>query len=280
MRLLNVRTLKFSEYFYDIPKYIIASHRWKAGTEATIKDIGKKRDTDKDGYRKVNDFAKYVREHIGHVEWLWIDTCCVDQSSSQEVTEAVNSMFRWYSQAEACLAYLADVKDASEEQALRQSDWFRRGWTLQELLAPHVLVFLSRDWKMIGYKGGGGWTKSGFKVSDGPELETTIATITGIPEDVLLNYNRSKSYSVKERLTWIAGRHTTREEDMSYSLLGMFDVTMTVTYGEGAEMARQRLLKKVSKALQHTHSHRTNHNIPREIPLQGTLRRSGAREVF
>ena len=269
MRLLNVVTLKFRKFHRDVPKYAVASHRWREEEEAMIGDVKDRCNTNKSGFRKVEGFAKYVKEHVGHVEWLWIDTCCVDQSSSQEVTEAVNSMFRWYTNAEVCIAYLRDVENALDEQELRQSEWFRRGWTLQELLAPHVVVFLSRDWEKIGHKGGGGWTKSGFQVSDGPALETTVATITGTPESVLYNYDRSKSFSVEERLTWIAGRETTRGEDMSYSTLGMFDVTMPVIYGEGAETARQRLLQKVSKALPRTPGHHTDQSSPKKFSLRG-----------
>jgi hypothetical protein len=153
-------------------------------------------------------------------------------------------MFRWYAGAEVCLAYLVDISDTQDE--LQRSEWFTRGWTLQELLAPHIVVFLSQKWDAIGYKGGGGWTKSGFRVSSG-SLESTIATITKIPEEVLYNYNRSKSYNVEERLAWIYNRRTTKEEDMSYSLLGIFDVTMPVIYGEGAKKARRRFLEEISK---------------------------------
>ena len=248
MRLLNVRTLEFSEYQRDVPKYVAASHRWNAGNEAMMGDVQTRRNTDKSGYKKVEGFAKYVREHIDHVDWLWIDTCCVNQDSSQEVTEAVNSMFRWYANAEVCLAYLADIGNVGDEQEFKQSKWFTRGWTLQELLAPHVVVFLSRGWKVIGHKGGGGWAKSGFEISKGPSLEPVVATITGVPECVLHNYHCSKSVSTDEKLAWIAGRDTTREEDMSYSLLGIFDLTMSVRYGEGAKNARRRLLRKISKA--------------------------------
>jgi ankyrin repeat protein len=248
MRLLNVDTLEFEEYLCDvreIPKYAVASHRWKAGTEVGMKDIKRRRNVDKEGYRKVEHFAQYVRENIQHVKLLWIDTCCVNQDSSQEVTEAVTSMFRWYANAEVCLAYLADVQNAGEDGALGRSDWFTRGWTLQELVVPHVVVFLSHDWKDIGYKGGGGRTKSGVLVSAGLGLERSIAAITGITEDVLHDYHRSKSYSVEERLSWINGRQTTRGEDMSYSLIGLFDVSMSVRYGEGADTARKRLLENI-----------------------------------
>ena len=255
MRLLNVHTFEFSDYSDDLPKYAIASHRWKAGTEATIKDVRNKRNTDKDGYEKVESFAKYVREHVCHVEWLWIDTCCVNQDSSQEVTEAVNSMFRWYSNAEVCLAYLADVSDTENEREFRRSEWFRRGWTLQELLAPQMVVFLSASWELIGHRGRDEWTGSGNQIASGPALEAAISTITGVPECVLHNYTRSMSFSTEERLSWICSRKTTKEEDMSYSLLGIFDVTMPVIYGEGAKKARDRLMKEIWKASMSTHGH-------------------------
>ena len=248
MRLINVHTLEFSEfseYSNNVPKYVIASHRWKAGTEATIRDIRGKRNTDKDGYVKVEGFAQYVRELVCDVEWLWIDTCCVNIESSQEVTEAVNSMFRWYADAEVCLAYLADVGNAENEHEFTQSGWFSRGWTLMELLAPGTVVFLSHRWETIGHKGGGGLTKSGFHFNFGPSLESTLSTITGIPKDVLYDYRRSKSLSIEERLAWMRLRKVTIEEDMFYSLLGIFDVTMPVLYGEGAQRARKRLLKEI-----------------------------------
>ena len=276
MRLLNVSTLEFCEYPCDVPKYVVASHRWKAGTEATIKDIKTKWNKDKKGYQKVEGFAKYVRENIRHVEWLWIDTCCVNQDSSQEVTEAVNSMFRWYADAEVCLAYLVDVSDAENDHDFRRSDWFCRGWTLQELLAPQLVVFLSEDWKVIGHKGGDGWTKSGIQVSRGRALEAAISTITSVPECVLYNYNRSKSFSTEERLAWIRSRKTTKEEDMSYSLLGIFNVAMPVIYGEGAEKARRRLIEEISKASISTHGQSTNQSMPTAVSPLGTLGHQGS----
>jgi ankyrin repeat domain-containing protein 50 len=271
MRLLNVHTLEFSDYSEDVPKYAVASHRWKARTEATIKDVRNKRKTDKDGYRKVEGFAKYVREHVCHVEWLWIDTCCVNQDSSQEVTEAVNSMFRWYSNAEVCLAYLADVSNAENEREFRVSEWFYRGWTLQELLVPQVVVFLSASWDLIGHRGGDGWTRSGNRVASGRALEATISTITGIPESVLHDYTRSMSFGTEERLSWISGRKTTREEDMSYSLLGIFNVNMPVIYGEGAKKARERLMEEIRKHTISTHAYSSHQTTSSNVPLLGTL---------
>ena len=259
MRLLNVHTLEFHEFFRDVPKYVVASHRWIVGSEARLQDVQNRCNTNRSGYQKVEGFARYVREHFGHVEWLWIDTCCINQNISQEVTMAVNSMFRWYSNAEVCLAYLADVSNAKDEHEFQRSEWFRRGWTLQELLAPSIVVFVSHDWDIIGHKDGRGWTKSGFQVSKGRGLESAIATVTGVPEYVLHNYDRSKSFSTEARMAWIAGRETTRGEDMSYSLLGIFDVTMPIIYGEGAERARKRLLEGISKASTSSRAYTSNY---------------------
>lgn len=105
MRLLNVHNLRFREFHSDdVPKYAVASHRWAHGAEAALKDIHKRRNTKKSGYIKVKGFAEYVRKNIDHVDWVWVDTCCIDQKSSQEVSEAVNSMFQWYLNADVCLA--------------------------------------------------------------------------------------------------------------------------------------------------------------------------------
>lgn len=248
MRLLNVHTLQFQQFYGNPLPYAVASHRWDLANEAMLRDVQDGNAARKSGFEKVEGFVAYVRQNLSHIDWLWIDTCCIDQSSSQEVTEAVNAMFFWYARAEVCLAYLADVRDAYDLHVLRQSEWFQRGWTLQELLAPHIVLFLTRDWQLIGSKGSDGQTRSGVQISYQPQLEDTVAEITGIPHNVLCDFRKSDILSVSDRLTWIANRKTTREEDMSYSMLGIFGVTMPVIYGEGAEQARSRLLRKISKA--------------------------------
>ena len=248
MRLLNVHSLEFQQFHpADIPKYVIASHRWAGDAEASIKDICKRRNTDKSGYKKVEGYARYVRENVASIDWMWIDTCCINQESSQEVSKAVNSMFKWYRNAEVCVAYLADVTAAGHVHGFRQSNWFSRGWTLQELLAPRVGIFLTQQWQLIGYKGGNGYSKSGIELQVGPSLVTTIAATTGIPESVLRDYGHSTVLSNEGKLEWMTGRETTIEEDMSYCLLGIFDVTMVANYGEGEVKARERLFEEISK---------------------------------
>ena len=249
MRLLNVRTLEFSEdLVVNIPKYVIASHRWFRNAETTFREVQEKRNIDKIGYEKVEGFAAYVKVHIPHVEWVWIDTCCINKTSDAETSEAINSMYKWYRNAEVCLAYLTDVETSDDLESFKRSEWFRRGWTLQELLAPQTVVFLTRAWEVIGYKGGISRGIGGVELVSGPSLTPSIVAVTGIPEKVLSDFGQNQGFTVSERLQWTAGRETTREEDMSYCLLGIFDLTMSVRYGEGGEKARDRLLAKIEKA--------------------------------
>jgi hypothetical protein len=137
--------------------------------------------------------------------------------SSSELSEAINSMFRWYRDAEVCYVYLSDVsgplEEASNMDTFRLSKWFTRGWTLQELLAPDELKFFDKDWVHIGTK---------------EELFETISSVTGIRH--LFNFEDA---SVAQKMSWAAERETTRREDQAYCLLGIFGVNMPPLYGEG-----------------------------------------------
>ncbi|KAK3670450.1 hypothetical protein LTR78_009691 [Recurvomyces mirabilis] len=247
MRLLNVHTVKFEVFHSERPRYVTASHRWRAGEEAMLGHILNQEKTDTSGYKKIEGFARYVREHVKGVDWLWVDTCCVNQDSNVEVTEAVNSMFQWYADAELCLAYLADVQDPGNLDEFVKSVWFDRGWTLQELLAPRTVLFVSSDWRVIGHKGDGASSEEHITQELGPCLISRIASRTRISEDVLKDYSQSKALTTEEKLAWATNRQTTRLEDMYYSLLGIFDVRMRLDYGEGRVSARERLLKHISK---------------------------------
>ena len=210
----------------------------------TFQDILKRRNTDKDGYRKIEAFAKYIMNYFLSIEWLWIDTCCIDRTNAQELTEAINSMFDWYRNAELCVAYLEDVQSVEDIGEFKQSEWFRRGWTLQELLAPWTVVFVTKSWEIIGSKGD--LVGSIGIAFIRPRLEDAIARVTKIPEQVLYDFKTSASLSVEERLMWMdSGRKTTREEDMSYALYGLFDVAPGANYGEKYERARQRLVSAI-----------------------------------
>lgn len=217
----------------DIPKYAILSHRWGA-EEATFEDLQKGLGTKKAGYRKIRFCGEQARRDS--LEYFWVDTCCIDKSSSAELAEAINSMFCWYQKAARCYVYLPDVstrkRKASDtgtectwESAFRDSEWFTRGWTLQELLAPRSVEFFSYDGEWLGDKG---------------TLNRQIQEITAIPISALEGAPLSQ-FSVEERLSWAETRQTTRGEDMAYSLLGIFGIHLPLIYGEGKEHAFKRL---------------------------------------
>lgn len=161
------------------------------------------------------------------LKYGWVDTCCIDKKSSAELSEAINSMFRWYADADVCYAYLCDV---DSKESFANSQWFTRGWTLQEYLAPRRLIFYDRSWTAFGSRG---------------VLTGKIQKITGIPI-YATEPGRLKEYCVAERMSWASKRRTTRQEDMAYCLLGIFDINMPLLYGEG-DRAFQRLQEEIMK---------------------------------
>jgi ankyrin repeat domain-containing protein 50 len=247
MRLLHVDSLEFQDFRDDVrPPYVIASHRWLDTGEVSFQDFPRVRDGQKAdcaGFQKVKAFTTYIQTNLPSLKWLWIDTCCIDKTNAAELSEAINLMFEWYRGADLCLAYLADVEGASDTYTIQESEWFKRGWTLQELLAPGTVVFLSNTWDIIGHKGNVLSPQSGLRF--GSNLEKRISRITNIPAEVLHSYRASTEASVEAKLKWMEGRQTTRPEDMWYALFGIVGVTPGANYGEGSEGARQRLLAAV-----------------------------------
>ncbi|KAK4202920.1 hypothetical protein QBC40DRAFT_319624 [Triangularia verruculosa] len=189
----------------------------------------------KAGYAKLN-YACTQASKDGH-SYIWIDTVCIDRRSSSELSEALNSMFGWYQKAAVCYAYLDDVHFDSYTSGYRTwkddfsaSRWFTRGWTLQELIAPKKLVFYAHGWRLLG-------TKS--------SLVKTVEKITGIEEVVLLEPKLVHNSSIAQRMSWAAGRETTRAEDVAYCLLGLFEVNLPIIYGEGQDKAFLRLQEEI-----------------------------------
>ena len=157
-------------------------------------------------------------------KWVWIDTCCIDKTSSAELTEAINSMFRYYSLARICYGYLRDVAVVANERDLFGSNWFRRGWTLQELIASRFFVFLSSSWQVLGCKA---------------DFANILEQETDIPASVLRLEASHTAFSVAQRMSWFQDRQTTRLEDEAYCLLGIFDVHTPPLYGEGRNAFRR-----------------------------------------
>jgi hypothetical protein len=203
----------------------------------------------KSGFKKITAACEQAKKD-GY-SYLWVDTNCIDKSSSAELTEAINSMFAWYNQASICYAYLSDVKTFKSLlyfDEFRQSRWFKRGWTLLELLAPREVVFFAADWSRIGTKA---------------TLVREIASATGIsikylcPEHMTVTiaqgdwveslYTICHEASIAERMSWLSRRETTRIEDMAYCMLGIFGIHMPLIYGEGPR-AFVRLQEEIIKS--------------------------------
>lgn len=246
MRLLQTNTLQLEEFFdSQIPPYAILSHRW-SHHEVSFKEMRKGTAPQGSGMAKIQSFCQLAATR--GFDWAWIDTCCIDKRSSAELSEAINAMYKWYERSGECYVHLSDVEYSSHELPLergneekfRTSSWFTRGWTLQELLAPQKskVVFFDANWNEIG----------GL-----PQLASAVSEVTRIEESCM---GFKQSYSSKEplaaltpcadtsvakRMSWVSRRQTSREEDMAYCLLGLFDVNMPLIYGEGAKKAFQRL---------------------------------------
>lgn len=245
MRLLNVKERKLEEFFdeEDLPKYAILSHTW-GSDEVLFSDLVGKGDLLKDGQEQNLDRTAKIRGSCKKAEkegfnYIWIDTCCIDKSSSAELSEAINSMFRWYRGAGRCYVYMADVRDDDnvrlEYSDFAKSRWFTRGWTLQELIAPRDVVFYSKNWVELGEK-----ARVGYNLCD------EISKITGIAQDVLNGMADISLVSIATRMSWASKRKTTRVEDRAYSLMGLFDISMSMLYGEGKK-AFTRLQQEIMK---------------------------------
>ncbi|USP76873.1 hypothetical protein yc1106_04147 [Curvularia clavata] len=238
MRLINTNTLELTYFVGDAPEYAILSHRWE-DEEILFEDVSKiPLSSPENPARSKFGFAKFIgtcalAANDGY-EWVWIDSCCIDKSSSAELQESINSMFRWYRQAQVCYAYLSDVADESSgwSEDFEKSQWFARGWTLQELLAPSNVEFYSADWSPIGTK----LCRTGL-----------IASITSIETDALeFDWGTTEdSFCAAQKFSWAAHRRVSKVEDSAYCLFGLFNVNMPLLYGEGEEKAFHRLQQAI-----------------------------------
>jgi hypothetical protein len=260
MRLLSCSTEdNFELTTFDdesLPPYAILSHTWADNQEVTYDEVVAGTGKQKAGYAKL----RFCRERAAKdgLKYFWVDTCCINKATNDELGAAINSMFRWYQCAAKCYVFLSDVAvpyNAVDPQlyqitwgnAFRKSRWFTRGWTLQELLAPASVEFFSKEGRPLG-----------SRIS----LEQEVHEITQIPLEVLRGQLLSK-ISVDERMSWAARRKTTIKEDKAYCLLGIFGVFMPLIYGEGEDHAFLRLKEEVGKlAARDKQSGWDAHNTP------------------
>ena len=233
MRLINTHTFELRDRFQDnrTPPYAILSHRWgehevsyqdflntpKASFDSPSAHLGT--DQNSGASKIANACAQAKRAGL---QWIWIDTCCIDKTSSAELGKSINSMFRWYQEAQVCFAHLADVNRQSQtnervelENGVLNSEWFTRGWTLQEMLAPREMQFFDANWGPIGLRS---------------QLTPIISKAAKISPEHLEDFRRA---TTAQKMSWMADRVTSEEEDTAYCMLGIFDLNMDLRYGEG-----------------------------------------------
>ncbi|KAF8433704.1 hypothetical protein L210DRAFT_545886 [Boletus edulis BED1] len=208
-------------------KYATFSHRWLERGEPSFRDI--LMSFQPAGYSKLVNFCEKAAEYDCCLAWS--DTCCINKDSSTELEEAIRSMFKWYRDAHMCIAYLAEATSIDD---LGNDVWFTRGWTLQELLAPRAMKFYGKDWVPL--------TSSINDKQDVCMLDA-LSRATGIPHRDLRSF-RPGTRDVHQKMMWASNRTTTRVEDIAYSLIGIFDVSLTIAYGEG-HRAFYRLMETI-----------------------------------
>ncbi len=249
MRLINTSKLTLHD-FHDptsTPAYAILSHTWSENptVEITFQQfttLPHASLAENQGFTKIKQTCLLAREK--GLDWAWVDTCCIDKNSSAELTEAINSMWQWYAGAEVCFAFLEDMEDAPTGEGPPMADaadervaqfarcrWFTRGWTLQELIAPHRVEFYNRRWVFCG---------------DKSSLLAVLSGVIRIRADILSSADLLSAVPVAQRMAWAARRRTTRPEDAAYCLLGIFGINMPLLYGEG-EKAFIRLQEEIIK---------------------------------
>ncbi|TLS22004.1 uncharacterized protein PpBr36_09631 [Pyricularia pennisetigena] len=257
MWLINAATLKRENRQPESTRYATLSHTWEDG-EITFQDWGVSEATGlgssastprvlladqgmSPGMIKVLETCRLAGSK--GIPYVWVDTCCIDKTSSSELSEAINSMFRWYEMAEVCFAYLSDLASTPHDQSEQEPvldrmlgcRWFTRGWTLRELIAPKLVEFYDAEWRFVGTKAD-------------PELQARLSQMTGIDCDVLQDSTNLSAVAVGRRLCWASKRQTTREEDMAYCLFGLFGIHMPLIYGEG-----QKAFYRLQEAILATH---------------------------
>ncbi|KAI0862608.1 heterokaryon incompatibility protein-domain-containing protein [Xylaria cubensis] len=253
MRLIHTSSFMLKEFNKKIPPYTILSHTWRGNNgdhEVTFAEYEKFAAellacVNPKSFANLKNKYPYLDKILGackiakafKMEYLWVDTCCIDKSKSAELNESINSMFSWYERATMCFVYLDDYMPNDKQHldiaAFRHCRWFKRVWTLQELLAPQVAYFYDKSWGFIG---------------DKSYLGPLLSDITRIETDFLEKRVSIQAASVAKRMSWAAGRKATREEDKAYSLLGIFGVNMPLIYGERSKSfirLQEEILKEI-----------------------------------
>ncbi|KAF9472078.1 hypothetical protein BDN70DRAFT_763404, partial [Pholiota conissans] len=217
--------------------YAIFSHKWLRGMPGEITyDLWNKGSLDPEtaGYQKLASFCRTAWEEYG-ITLAWMDTVCINKDSSSELDESIRSMYAWYERASICIVHLSETQTITQ---IPHDSWFTRGWTLQELIAPKILNFYSSDWRRLTQYGNN--DKQNNVVLSFIKQATTMSSWE-------VTSTSKHHVPLSRKMQWAASREVTREEDRAYSLMGIFDVSISTAYGEGTYRAFLRLLEEILK---------------------------------
>ncbi|KAG2361378.1 hypothetical protein BDR07DRAFT_1409863 [Suillus spraguei] len=223
-------------------KYAIFSHRW-GEQEPLFHEMSKEPmevpDVHRPGWKKLQRFCRAAKD-VHDCEFAWSDTCCINKISSSELDESIRSMFRWYRNSHVCITFLSRTADfvalKLQEKEKEIDAWFERGWTLQELLAPSQIKFYGSNWEPL---------TGSMNDRCNKDIMDKISSLTGIDMKDLESFTPGID-RVPDKMLWASRRRTTRTEDMAYSLIGIFDISLMITYGEG-NRAFFRLMEEIIK---------------------------------
>ncbi|KAJ8591160.1 hypothetical protein M405DRAFT_880653 [Rhizopogon salebrosus TDB-379] len=193
------------------------SHRWEEN-EPSLRHIQGKDVYELDlvgGIMKLQSFCRIACD-AGY-RWAWVDTCCIDQTNNVEVQKSVNAMFL--------------------SGALAKSVWNERGWTVQEFLAPRIVLFYQSDWTLY-------LNDRSPNHKDSAVIMRELGDATGIDPQALVAFHPGMG-GIREKLQWVSRRKTTLQEDIAYSLFGIFGIHLPVIYGEKKQNALGRLLQEI-----------------------------------
>ena len=258
----RLRDTVIADWVDDVTRFAILSHTWERG-ELSYEDLHGQndlsgshlglQDSDRDGgrqrsFEKLHNFCDIAEEY--GTEFAWADNVCIDKSSSAELDESIRSMFSWYRNAAICIVYLAQTNDLRD---FAHDRWFTRGWTLQELLAPRRLKFYSKRWHRLTEFLNDKISAEDVRRLNNQSLTRQLDLLSDAilkAAGLVMQHVRDfvpgiRHPSLPERMQWIARRATTREEDESYSLMGIFNVSISIAYGEGRERAFFRLYQAI-----------------------------------
>ena len=235
--------LDYSRIRQAVAKYftwIMFSHTWE-GDEPRFQDVNKVESVwkldDSPLNEKLRQFCRTARGD-GH-RWAWSDTCCIDKDASATLSQSLTSMYRWYEEAAETLVYLADVLSLSELGDLTKSKWMTRAWTLQELLASGIIRFYTRDWKPY-------LNDMHRNHKESPIIKQELAQAIGVAPETITSF-QPKDLGVREKLRLASTRNASVEEDIAYSLIGIFSSDIAPRYGLGKAALGQLLENIVAR---------------------------------